>query len=182
MTPIYQLRIDIYDAKPPIWRRVLVKDTTTLGELHEIIQIVMDWGGHHLHQFETGEREYYGIPHPDDWYPMLDERKYKLKDIIPAEKYKFSYLYDFGDGWEHIILVEKILPLDSEKKYPLCIKGKLACPPDDVGGIWGYYHLLDAITDPKHKEHDMYKDWLGYDFDPTEFDMEEINRRLSKYA
>ncbi len=181
MTSIYQLRIDLRDAKPPIWRRVLVKDTTTLGDLHEIIQTVMDWGGHHLHQFEIS-REYFGTPHPDDWQPMHDEEKYKLIDIISMENSTFSYLYDFGDSWEHKILVEKILPVDDKKNYPVCIKGKRACPPDDVGGIWGYYNFLDAINDPKHDSHDMYKNWLGYDFDPTEFDIKTINQRLEKYA
>lgn len=178
MTSIYQLKINIRYAKPPIWRRILVKDTTTLEELHEIIQIVMGWGNYHLHQFETGEREYYGVPHPDDWYPMRDESKFKLKDIIPAEKHKFTYLYDFGDGWYHQILVEKILPTDKKKKYPVCIKGKLACPPEDVGGIGGYYYFIEAILDPKHKEHASYKEWIGDDFDPEEFDLEEINLQL----
>lgn len=176
---IYQLKVTLRDSKPPIWRRLLVKDSITLNELHEIIQIAMDWGGHHLHLFDING-DYYSIPHLDDYEPMIDERKYKLKDIIPAEKYKFIYEYDFGDSWEHLILVEKILPLESDKKYPVCIKGKRACPPDDVGGVWGYDTFLEAIKDPNHREHEMYADWIGDDFDPEDFDIEYINQILQK--
>lgn len=156
-----------------------MKDSTTLNELHEIIQIAMDWGGHHLHLFDFNG-ELFGIPHPDDYEPMIDERKIQLKKIIPAEKYRFIYEYDFGDTWEHLILVEKILPLKSDKKYPVCIKGKRACPPDDVGGIRGYENFLDAIKDPNHSEHELYTDWIDDDFDPEHFDLESINRVLQK--
>ena len=177
---IYQLRIDLNYAKPPIWRRILVKDTTTLAELHEIIQIVMGWDDSHLHQFETGDREYYGIP-DEGWDEIRDERKFKLKDIIPAEKHKITYLYDFGDSWDHQILVEKILPVEKGKKYPLCVKGKRACPPEDVGGIGGYYYFLEAISDPKHEAHENYKGWYEGDFDPEEFNMKKINLDLRKF-
>lgn len=178
---IYQLKITLRGSKPPIWRRLLVEDSITLHKLHNIILTAMGWDGYHLHQF-TIDGEYYGEPHPDDWEPMIDEGKHKLKNIIPVEKYKFTYEYDFGDSWEHQVLVEKILPFSTKQKYPVCVKGKRACPPEDVGGIWGYYNFLEAIKNPKHEEHEMYKGWLGYDFDPAYFDMEEINQRLSHYA
>ena len=174
---IYQLRIDLNYAKPPIWRRILVKDTTTLEELHEIIQIVMGWDYSHPHQFKMGYGEYYGIPNLY-WDEIRDERKFRLKDVIPAEKYKFTYTYDFGDSWDHQILVEKILPVDKKKKYPLCIKGKRACPPEDVGGIGGYYYFLEAISNRKHEAHKSYKDWYEGSFDPEEFNLKGINLDL----
>ena len=174
---IYQLRIDLSYAKPPIWRRILVEDTILLAELHEIIQIVMGWEEYHLHQFETERGEYYGEP-DIDWRGMRDEINFKLKDIAPAEKDKFTYLYDFGDSWDHQILVEKILPAEKDKKHPICIKGKRACPPEDVGGIGGYYYFLEAISDPKHEAYENYKDWYEGDFDPKEFNLEKINLNL----
>ncbi|RLD06854.1 MAG: plasmid pRiA4b ORF-3 family protein [Chloroflexi bacterium] len=178
---IYQLKISLSGSKPPIWRRLLVKDSTSLADLHEIIQTSMGWENYHLHQFIING-EYYGVPHPDDWEDVQDEGKYPLKKLVPAEKYKFTYEYDFGDGWIHTVLVEKILPAEAGEKYPRCIKGKRACPPEDVGGIWGYGTFLEAIKDPKHEQHEMFINWIGYDFDPTYFDIAEINLLLSRYA
>ena len=179
-TTVYQLKITLQDSKPPIWRRVLVKATTTLFELHEIIQITMGWDNYHLHQFII-DNEYYATPHPDDWHTVLDERKYSLKKLDFVEKSKFVYEYDFGDGWGHTILVEKILPYETGKQYPRCIKGKRACPPEDVGGVWGYAEFLEAIKDPEHESYEMYVDWIGDDFDAEEFDLEEVNAILKEY-
>ncbi len=178
-TQVYQIKISLVGARPPIWRRVLVTDNTTLAQMHDIIQAAMGWADYHLHQFMING-EYYGRPHPDDFYDMKDERRYTLKGIVSGEKFKFRYEYDFGDGWLHDLLVEKILPLDPKTNYPLCIKGKRACPPEDVGGVWGYEEFVEAITNPKHPEHQDMLEWSG-EFDPEEFDLEEVNSRL-KYA
>ena len=175
-TQVYQIKISLRGAKPPIWRRVLVTVATTLDQMHDIIQTAMGWDDYHLHQFMVN-RTYYGRPHPDDFYPMQDERKYTLKQIVSGEKFKFRYEYDFGDGWDHELLVEKILPLDPESDYPRCVKGKRACPPEDVGGVWGYEGFVEAITDPKHPEHEDMLEWAG-EFDPEEFDLDEVNARL----
>jgi hypothetical protein len=110
----------------------------------------------------------------------MDERRYQLNQVAPSENYKFDYVYDFGDSWDHDILVEKILPIESGVKYPLCIKGKRACPPEDIGGIWGYDSFLEAMSDPNHREHNSYFEWWGGDFDPEEFSIEEINRVLHR--
>jgi hypothetical protein len=114
----------------------------------------MDWYGYHLHHFIVGG-VYYGIPDGDDFYEGNDERRVKLRDVAPGEGYRFVYEYDFGDSWEHLIEVEKILPADPAQQLPLCLKGRRACPPEDVGGGWGYEGFLEAINDPEHPEHDM---------------------------
>jgi hypothetical protein len=178
--PIYQLKITLRDSKPPIWRRVLVPGDITLGELHDVIQAVMDWDGGHLHQFFVAG-QYYSDPFFGlDEYAgdVKDENRAILSRIVPGEKFKFIYEYDFGDSWEHIILVEKTLPPDPQRKLPVCIKGKRACPPDDVGGIWGYDTFVEAINNPEHPEHESYQEWFGEEWDAEAFDLDAINRRL----
>ncbi|MCS5422514.1 MULTISPECIES: plasmid pRiA4b ORF-3 family protein [Psychrilyobacter] len=180
---IYQLKIELKGAKPPIWRRVLVPSNIRLDKLHEVIQESMGWFNYHLHHFYDGKK-YYQIPLEEDdgfWGDSsLDERKYKLYQLLKKEKQKLTYEYDFGDGWEHKIILEKILPFDSEMKLPVCIKGKRACPPEDCGGIWGYEHLLEIISDPTHEEYKEMTEWLGREFDPTNFDLELINELLEE--
>lgn len=174
---IYQLKITLSDCKPPIWRRLLVPDTFTLAQLHEAIQISMGWENYHLHQF-TIDFVNYGRPSADDWEPVQDERRVTLQKLGIQKKDKFEYIYDFGDDWLHRILVEQILLPDAGAHYPVCIKGKMACPPEDVGGMFGYAEFLDAIADPNHEEHDTYLEWIGRAFDPAAFDMQAINQQL----
>jgi len=175
--PIYQIKVTLRDSKPPIWRRILVQSDITLGELHHIIQAVMGWWDYHLHQFIVGQT-YYGVPHPDyDFMDMRDESEVRLNQIADAGA-KFVYEYDFGDGWEHVLLVEKVLRPEKGQRYPVCIKGKRACPPEDVGGMWGYYSYLEAIQDPDHPEHEDLLQWRG-GFDPEAFDLDEVNTALS---
>jgi len=176
--PVYQLKITLTDSKPPIWRRVQVASNTTLSELHRVIQVAMGWWDSHLHQFVI-HGEYFGIPDPDwDSMEVTSERGVKLAEVISAEKDKLIYEYDFGDSWEHVILVEKILPSDPGISYPVCLKGKRACPPEDCGGIWGYSDFLEAIQDPDHPEHDDMLEWVGEEFDPEAFSLDEVNSRL----
>lgn len=177
--PIYQIKVTLEDSKPPIWRRLLVRSDITLADLHRIIQAAMGWWGYHLHQFIVG-RTYFGEPHPDyyDYVDMHDERDVTLRQIAPGEKFKFRYEYDFGDSWLHQVLVEKVLPPEPGRFYPVCIKGRRACPPEDVGGIWGYCGFLEAIRDPNHPEHEDYLEWIGGEFDPEAFDLDEVNQAL----
>ena len=137
----------------------------------------MPWSDSHLHQFII-DGQYYSVPSPDDLEPFIDERRYTIRQIAPDIKRKFIYEYDFGDSWEHDVLVEKILPPDPEFKHPVCVTGKRASPPEDVGGVWGYEEFLEAIRDPDHEEHDSYLEWIGDEFDPEAFDLEEINAGL----
>ncbi len=174
------MKVTLEDSKPPIWRRIQVTNDTTLYKLHKILQVVMGWSDAHLHQFIIDET-HYGEPHPDYMlFKMKNEKTVKLNQVISGEKAKFIYEYDFGDSWYHKILVEKILPLEPDKHYPVCLKGKRACPPEDCGGIWGYYDFLKTIQNPNHPEHDHMLEWVGGSFDPEAFDLDEINRQLKK--
>jgi hypothetical protein len=177
--PIYQIKVTLEGSKPPIWRRLMVRSDSTLGDLHRIIQLAFGWWDYHLHQFIVG-RAYYGQPHPDyfDDMEMRDEQDVTLRQIAAAEGFKFRYEYDFGDSWLHQVLVEKVLPAEPGRRYPVCVKGRCACPPEDVGGIWGYYSFLEALADPDHEEHESYLEWVGGDFDPEAFDLEEVNQAL----
>jgi hypothetical protein len=176
---IYQIKVTLRHSKPPIWRRLLVSGNATLFDMHKTVQIAMGWTNSHLHQFIIAG-EYYGIPSEESWEPVNDERKYRLADIAPSERRKFIYEYDFGDSWEHEIVVEKILPVDPQAKYPSCLKGKRACPPEDVGGVWGFAEFLEARKDPQHEEHESYIEWWGGPYDPEEFDLEEVNEGLQE--
>lgn len=169
--PIYQLKVALRGSRPPIWRRIQVPSTITLAQLHQVIQTSMGWYNCHLHEFEI-QGQTYGQPMPEyDEFGIKDEGRIRLDKVISGEKFKFSYIYDMGDGWDHQILVEKILPPDPEVSYPLCVKGKRACPPEDCGGIWGYAEFLTTIQDPSQDDHDSMLEWVGGSFDPEAFDL-----------
>jgi hypothetical protein len=174
---VYQFKVTLNGIKPPIWRRIQVRSDTTLYELHQILQVVMGWSDYHLHQFVISG-VYYGTPDPEFDFEIKNEKRVKLKQVISEVKKKFIYEYDFGDSWEHVILLEKILPLDRDATYPICLAGKRACPPEDCGGIQGYYDFLEAIQNPKHPEHDEMLEWVGGSFDPEEFDPNVLNQEI----
>ena len=174
---IYQMKVSLIGIKPPIWRTIQVTGDTTLEILHDIIQISMGWFGEHLYEFKV-----HGIPYGDltqlSEGDIIDEKTVNLAQLISHEKEMFRYLYDFGDGWEHDILVEKILPIEKGIHYPVCIDGKRACPPEDCGGPFGYEELLEILKDPSHPEHEEKFEWLPGDFDSEKFDIKYINREL----
>ncbi|MFQ5915131.1 MAG: plasmid pRiA4b ORF-3 family protein [Nitrospinota bacterium] len=176
---IYQMKVTLIGSGPPIWRRFQVASHISLRTLHRILQEVMGWSDYHLHQFAIGEEDF-GEPSPDYLHEMKDDKTAKLNQVIPREKTKFMYEYDFGDGWEHEIFVEKILPAETGVHYPVCLAGERACPPEDCGGIPGYEDFLKAIRNPKHEEHSAMLDWIGGRFDPEAFDLGEINRELKR--
>jgi hypothetical protein len=139
----------------------------------------MGWEDAHLYQFVvSGIR--YGDPRLLGELDAEDARTVPLATLGLREKVKFVYEYDFGDSWEHELLVEKILPWDEGKRYPVCLTGKRTCPPEDCGGIWGYASFLEAIRDPEHPEHDEMLEWVGGEFDPDIFDLDEVNRELQR--
>jgi len=175
---IYQFKVTLKESHPPIWRRIQVPDCT-LGELHEVLQVVMDWGNSHLHQFIVN-RKYFGeATHDDLDMEVEDEDGIGLSDIYTGENTpRIVYEYDFGDGWQHEIILEKILEPEPRVTYPCCLEGARACPPEDVGGIWGYAEFLEAISDPNHEDHDEMVEWVGGEFDPERFSVDEVNKEL----
>jgi len=180
---LYQLKITLIYSDPAIWRRVVVPANFKLDRLHQVIQRVMPWTDSHLHQFIVG-RTCYGRPDPefaDKGSETLNEKHYTIADIAPGAKKKFIYEYDFGDGWEHEIVVEKVLPPDAGFKRVICLAGENACPPDDCGGIGGYYEMLKIIADPKHPDHGHMKEWLGGERDLARFDLDETNDALKRF-
>ncbi len=179
---LFQFKITLVGTKPPIWRRVHTKDCN-LGDLHEIIQTAMGWENSHLHQFVIdGVR--YGPPSPGDLdfgLGMKDESKIRLSQLLPktGKAFRFKYEYDFGDGWLHQILFEGYRPVEKSIKYPICLEGARACPPEDVGGIGGYEQFLEALADPKHERHEEFMEWSG-PFDAEEFDPNEATTEMKR--
>jgi len=173
-TTIYQLKVTLKHIKPAIWRRLHVPSDIRLSKLHSVLQDAFGWTNSHLHQFVLGERRI-GMKGIDEFSDDVeDEKRVKLSQIAEA-KSRLLYEYDFGDGWEHQIVVEKVLPAVDGVRYPTCIDGKRACPPEDCGGVGGYARLLEIIADPKHEEHAEMLEWLGRPFDPDAFDIMEAN-------
>jgi hypothetical protein len=175
---VFDLKVTLLDTKPPIWRRVLVDGRSTLDHLHDVIQAAFGWWNCHLHEFEIGHTRY-AVPDPDeDWgEPPRDERRTRL-DAVAGEGSSFRYAYDFGDGWDHRVVVEKVLSSDTATRAPACIDGRRACPPEDCGGTWGYRELLEILADPAHPEHDKRREWLGRPFDPEAFELSEFEDNL----
>lgn len=178
---IYQIKVTLKNSKPSIWRRIQVRSDATLGELHAIIQMAMGWTNSHLHQFIIGKRPnlvFIGAQDPYEDDDMADEDEIVISQVLPATKTKMVYEYDFGDSWEHELVVEKIMQAEKGVHYPRCIAGENACPPEDVGGVWGYADFLKVINDPDHEEREEMLEWAGGDFDPQEFDLDLVNKRL----
>lgn len=175
---IYQLKITLMHVKPPIWRRIQLSGDTNLHQLHDIIQTVMGWEDDHLHMFIAGDSRYSNPRgHVED---AKDEAKVTLSKVAPRTGSKFSYEYDFGDGWVHSILVEKILPKEDCLQYPVCIDGKRVCPPEDCGGPWGYMQLLETLKDPESEDYEDMMDWTGGELDSENFDCARINDILRR--
>ncbi|HNP51863.1 MAG TPA: plasmid pRiA4b ORF-3 family protein [Nitrosomonas nitrosa] len=178
---IYQLKVSLKGLRPPIWRRFLIASTASLNDLHQVLQIVMGWADSHLHEF-TKDDIRYGMHDAEFPSAVRNEAKYRLNQVLKQEKEKLLYTYDFGDDWEHEILLEKILPFETDTQLPTCLTGKRACPPEDVGGIWGYRAFLEAVADPAHPEHDSMLEWATGDikqpFDPEHFDLAAVNEML----
>ncbi|HYQ62661.1 plasmid pRiA4b ORF-3 family protein [Actinophytocola sp.] len=181
--PVYQLKVGLSGAKPPIWRRLEVPADVSLDRLHVIIQVAFDWDGSHLHVFETPYGDF-GLPDPELGHRPADE--VSLAQVLPGERAKITYVYDFGDNWRHEIVVEKVLDPDGLVTYPRCTGGRRATPPEDCGGIWSYADLLEVLADPAHPEHANSLEWLGLDsaaeFDPAAFDAPAITKALSSLS
>jgi len=178
---IYQIQVALKGFKPKIWRRILVPSAASLSDFHKIIQTTMGWTNSHWHQFIKDQTFYTVKMQDDDFWDEsnnVDYKKIKIADLLKKEKEKIIYEYDYGDGWEHVVILEKILPIDEKMKYPVCLAGKMNCPPEDCGGAWGYADMLEILKQPDHEEYESYIEWLGIEFDPQYFDKNEKNELL----
>lgn len=181
-TKVFQMKVTLEGSKPAIWRRILVGDHLTLAELHFIVQIIMGWTNSHLHMFIFGE-QIFGEPEDDEtgMLEMKPELKAKLSQFHFSEGDKFIYEYDFGDSWRHKIVIEKILPYSADLQIPVCLKGKRSGPPEDIGGVWGYADFLASLADPETEDRQEMLEWVGEDFDPEAFNLDEINAELKAF-
>lgn len=176
---MYQLKVTLEDISPPIWRRLVVPESLTLRQLHQVLQIAFGWQDYHLHLFEIGDREY-AEPGGIDADPERDvrsDRGTRLQSLVLAPGDVFAYQYDFGDSWYHAVEVEAVV---REPARVTCLAGARAAPPEDCGGPPGYERLLEALADPDDDEHEDMLDWVGGAFDPEGFDLNLINRQLHR--
>jgi len=174
--PVVECTIELREVEPRVWRRLLVPASVRLDKLHRMFQAAMGWEDCHLHAFEIGG-ERYGMQFDDYPEDELDEKAFTVVSAVGANK-RFTYEYDFGDSWEHEITVLRVWRMAKGLKFAVCIDGANACPPEDVGGSWGYENLLTVLGDPSHEDHEHLSEWAGGTADPTEFDLAVVNARL----
>ncbi len=177
---VYQFKITLKGITPKIWRRIQVPETYTFWDLNIAIQGAMDWGGHHLHEFQVFNPRTNivdDIGFPDDEYArrVICGWEIKIASYFSMDNKKANYLYDFGDYWEHQILLEKILPKEPDMTYPRCIGGKNNSPPDDVGSTSGFEEFVEIMNNPDHEEHEEMAVWYGDEsFDLKKFDCSKV--------
>jgi len=179
---IYQFKITLKELRPPIWRRIEVPGTYTFWDLHVAIQDVMGWWDYHLHEFRIDSPETelpvrIGSPNEEMSLiaPIIAGWELRIADYFTESNTKADYDYDFGDGWSHAVLLERIVARDPQLVYPRCTAGRRACPPEDCGGTWGYSELLRKLADPTDPEHEDMLAWLDREFDPEHFDPSEVD-------
>ena len=176
---IYRLYVVLLDIAPPIWRRIELSSETSLAQLHKVLQAAMGWEDYHLHEFDIGGRRY-GVPEEDDEKPqaVAKDRAVKLSKALVRKGDSLRYTYDFGDDWTHSVVLEDILLIEPETKYPRIVDGARACPPEDCGGPPGYADLLEILAKPRHKDHRQMREWAGKHFDPEKFSAKAANLLL----
>ena len=174
--PVYQLKVTLMDSRPPIWRRVEIESDVTLDLLHHTLQVVMGWTNSHMHGFRLPQRAQPGMRQRLAPVESADEKATTLGDLLRRPNDWCIYDYDFGDGWEHQLRLEKVVARQAGARYPMVLAGRGACPPEDVGGLPGYYHFLKVMNHPGHPKHEDMREWAGGSFDPTAFNACEINR------
>ncbi len=174
--PVYQIRIELMALEPAIWRQVRVPGSLTLDQFHLVIQLAMGWENAHLYSFKVGPVSI-GSPEYDQPSGTKDSTSVRLRDLGLKVRGKFLYEYDFGDSWLHTIRVEKVEVPDTPV-VPECLAGQHACPPEDCGGPDGYVNLVMALHDPRHPDHDHYREWMNEPFDPFAFDLASTNKML----
>jgi len=179
---IFQIKIVLRGSKPKIWRRLLIKSDMLMPELHEVIQTSMGWNNMHLHHFIKYDSLYTVKLEDDDFWDEkrdIDYKQIMISELLSKKHDKIIYEYDFGDAWSHDVILEEINFSEYGVKYPVCIDGKMSCPPEDCGGIGAYHNIIDILKNPEHKFYENYKDWLDEDFDPEYFNIDEVNSLLN---
>lgn len=187
----FVVRLDLDQAKPPIWRRLRLASDMPLERLHDVIQVTMGWADAHLHKFlmGPGARDWNVAPFITDFdlaegETGIHERDVRLDQVLASPGDRLYYEYDFGDGWHHTVKLEKVEDWNSEDPEALCLAGKRACPPEDVGGVWGYHEVLDALNgkvDPDEADYMADKlEWMPPNFDPEQFDVDSVNAMLDR--
>lgn len=183
MSDVVRLKITLVDTEPAIWRRIEVPASITLKDLHAVIQAAMGWENSHLYQFHVGRQIINGPGMGDIGFSgqrNVTAARVGLDELIEGRIKRFSYLYDMGDSWEHELRIEKVLPADPDTRYPRFVDGAGACPPEDIGGLPGFYAFLEALEDPKNPDHEELTDWYGGPFDPSALDEASIKKRLAR--
>ena len=175
---VFQLKAKLGRVSPPVWRRVQIRSDATLEALHECLQVAFGWAGSHLHSFSTETTVYGPGTLLDQIGGARDERKVVLSDVFRRSCVTLHYEYDPGDGWVHRVVFERVVPPELIRPYPWVVGGRGACPPEDVGGPWGYVRFLEAILDAHHPKHREMRKWYGGSFDPGRFDVSAVNRVL----
>lgn len=175
---VHVVRVSLRDVEPEIWRRMAIDSDMPLETFAKALEKAMGWAGYHLHSFDVGG-VLFGQPDEDADY-MIDEKAARVSHVLPRESSALLWNYDFGDGWEHDVVVEAIEPLNPKTKYPVLLAGARACPPEDVGGSGGYDELLRVLNDPDDEEHEHLLSWAPKNFDPSAFDLDAANKRLRR--
>jgi hypothetical protein len=174
----FQLRLQLNDVDPVVWRRLIVPGSVRMAKLSEMLLAAMGWTNSHLHAFRVGDVRY-GMNVDEYSDGEIDEKQVTVLQALRDER-RFVYDYDFGDSWEHDVVIEDLSWTYFGLKFAVCIDGERACPPEDVGGPWGYTEFLAAIADPDHEERESYLEWVGGSFDPARFDLATANAALQK--
>lgn len=181
-TSIARLKVTLDDVKPAVQRRLEVPLTIRLDRLHLVLQAALGWTDSHLYEIKAGGVGW-GMPDQDFGDGPLDARKARLIDVLEDVGTKtIRYLYDFGDGWEHTIKVERVIEAVPGVAYPVLLDARGRCPPEDVGGPWGYDEFLEALADPDHEDHADTKTWAGRNYDPKVVDVEGLAAAVATLA
>lgn len=178
-TAVFTLKATLRYVHPPVWRRSQVRGNTTLAVLHRVLQAAFGWENHHMHGFLVGKQRY-GQPDPELGMDIGDENEVTIAEVAPKTGKTLVYIYDFGDSWKHDITVENVARPAGGARYPDCVDGAGACPPEDSGGPPGYANNLAVLSDPKHPDHEHIRAWMGDDFDPEAFDLKRARAAIGE--
>jgi hypothetical protein len=176
---VYQLKVSLLGVKPEIWRRVQAPDDISLAKLHRVIQCTMGWEDYHLYAFSSGDEEY-GDLSTAEGAPVRSASRARLSSLIDTPGDSLKYDYDFGDGWEHRVTLEQVIHAEPGGRYPKCVGGARACPPEDCGGPYGYADLLEALQKPRTRRHKELVEWIDGSFDPEAFDADLVNLSMAR--